>query len=721
MKRRMGILLILCMLIASCLPAHAAGTYQVSIAPNGLLLAPGQTKSLSVSISPVNLMNHTVIWTSSNEYIATVTSGGKVTGHAAGRAVITATIDSGDRAQIIAEVTGNPVTEVTIIDSDIELLLGESVDMNYSINSDASDQRVKWMSDDTNVATVDGNGRVTAVGYGTAILTLTAVNGMTANATIYVPSEVNSIMLDPPDAMLSIGDTLQLDAYVFPGNARDRSLTWSSSDENVVQVNQSGFVTAIGNGACTIRATAVNGVYAQAEIAVKKIPKTLRLTENAVALSREVRTHQLEAVITPDSAADCALAWSSSDESVVNVRDGRLTAAGYGRAVVTVVSENGLSDQCQVYVGEPPESIQLSQEKYVLEKNGSGVQAEILFTPEDAYEGGIQWKIGDEHICTVDESGLLTPVAYGLTTVTATTASGLTAQAEVRVTGDIEKIAFERNSYLLLAHNSYTAEIVSVPEDVKPAELYYSSSNPDVCAIIDGVLYARRPGTAIISAKTADGKLTCEAGVTVDKNPSIATKYICLTFDNGPTENTPRILDVLRAYDADSTFFLLGASVSQRPETAELFKDTDHEIGNHTYNNTSLNHMSLEDIATHIQYTDMLIQNAAGRKPTVLRAPDANLSVKLFTSFLDTRRFVGWSADVGDMLSGRTAEDIFESAYAARYDTAILVFHDAAAETAKALELLLPALILDGYDFVTVSELIEITGSTNQVFTTSHD
>ena len=102
----------------------------------------------------------------------------------------------------------------------------------------------------------------------------------------------------------------------------------------------------------------------------------------------------------------------------------------------------------------------------------------------------------------------------------------------------------------------------------------------------------------------------------------------------------------------------------------------------------------------------------------MLRAPDANLPVKLFTTFLDTRRFVGWSVDAGDARRDATADAICETVLRECFDTAILVFHDSGSETAAALRRIIPALAEQGYQFVTVSELIDITGNTNAVFTT---
>lgn len=129
------------------------------------------------------------------------------------------------------------------------------------IPSNATKKAVTWSSSNTSVATVDGNGKVTAVGKGTAIITATATDGsgVSASCTYTVVKLVNSISLNKTSSTLLKGKTEQLTATVLPTDASNRSVTWSSSNTSVVKVSSTGLVTYVGKGTATVTATAKDG------------------------------------------------------------------------------------------------------------------------------------------------------------------------------------------------------------------------------------------------------------------------------------------------------------------------------------------------------------------------------------------------------------------------------------------------------------------------------
>ena len=719
-KKITGLLLTLIMLFSAHPCASKADGYTLTLSKHGTVnMDPGDSVTVSVSVTPVNLMEHTVYWTSKNEYVASVSSKGKITAKAAGRTTITATIETGDSASLTVVVSGNAVKSLVIPDSDIELEIGATAQLTCTMNEDADDKRVKWFSDDETVAIVSSSGLVKAIGGGTAVITVMAVNGTTASASVYVPSEVQSVLLDPAELVVGPGHTGTLDAYVFPGNARYRALKWESSDESVATVDENGVVTGVSVGVCTVKATAPNGVCASSEITVSKIPASITLSDSRIVLSREKHAWLLRPIIEPLSAADCDIRWESDDESVAVVHNGYVAATGLGYATITASVPGGLTAACDVYVGNPPTSVAFSQENYSLSVKSEPFQLTLLFEPSGTYANVLSWKAENTKIAFVDSNGLVTPRKAGTTVVTAECEGGLTARTEITVCEEARFIAIANGSPSMIALSSMELYAVSQTGARVTTPLIWTSDAPEICAVSPtGTLYAREAGSAAITVRNEDGSLSAHCSVTVYPNENAQRRHIALTFDNGPDEHTADILDALSRYGVRATFFLLGANVEKMPKIASLLADTPHEIGNHTYRNASLNTLKLADITTSIEKTDSLIQLTTGRTPTVLRAPDASLSTRLFTSFLDTRRFIGWSADTGDSQKSATAAEIVENALINSFDTAILVFHDAGNETAEALETLIPELILRGYDFVTVSELIDITGDTNGLFTT---
>ena len=718
-KKTTGLFLTLIILLSVLPFACKADGYTLTLSKRGTVnMNPGDSITVSVSVTPVNLMEHTVLWTSKNEYVASVSSKGKITAKAAGRTTITATIETGDSASLTVIVNGNAVKSLVIPDSDIELEIGASAQLTYTMNEDADDKRVKWFSDDETVATVSSSGVVKAIGGGTAVITVMAVNGTTASASVYVPSEVQSVMLDPAELVVAPGHSAALDAYVFPGNARHRDLVWESSDESVAFVDENGIVTGVSVGSCTVKATSSNGISAASNVIVSKIPTSISLSDSLVVLSREKRAWLLKPIIEPLSASDCEITWESDDESVAVVHNGYIAATGLGYATITATVPGGLSASCDIYVGNPPSSAFFTQDSYSLSLKSEPLALELQFEPSGTYANVISWKTGDNKIVYVDSNGVITPRKAGTTVITAECEGGLIAKAEITISEEARFITIANGSPSMIARSSMELTVVSQTGARVLTPLNWSSDAPEVCAVTNGTLYAHEAGSATVTARNEDGSLSASCFVTVYPNENAEIRHIALTFDNGPDEYTPDILDALSRYGVRATFFLLGANIEKMPKTASLLADTEHEIGNHTYRNASLNTLTLADITKSIEKTDSLAQLTTGRTPTVLRAPDASLSARLFTSFLDTRRFVGWSADTGDSQKTATAAEIVENALTNSFDTAILVFHDAGSETAEALNQLIPELILRGYDFVTVSELIEITGDTNGLFTT---
>ncbi|MBR3929515.1 MAG: Ig-like domain-containing protein [Clostridia bacterium] len=719
MKRILTYVVLAVFMLAPLSFCAAAEGYTITLTPRkNVTLKPGATQQVSVSITPVNLAEHTILWTSENEYIASVSQKGVITAHAAGSTTVRAMIESGDFASLTVNVTGNPVKTLSIKETNVELTLGSTYQMEAEINATADDKRVKWFTDDDSIVTIDQNGKVTAVGYGTALITVLSVNGMTAQATVYVPSEVSNILIDPQTLMISPGDSRALDAYVFPGNARNRDLTWESSSDKIARVNQEGVVTAVKEGACQVRAMTENGVYALCEIIVTKVPSTLRFEEDALYLTRQNRKATLSPIITPENAKDALLSWESSDENVALVENGRIIAVGFGSAEITCTSENGLTAACAVHVSEEVTDAAFDSEIYRIYLGSDPFTPEIVFLPEGAADRIVAYSSSNERIASISEDGVVTPGELGKAVLSAQTAGGIRFETEIFIVEDTREINFPLDNYILTEHTTLDLTVVAQSESAVVPKLKWQSSIPSVCAVIDGTLYAQSEGATVITASTEDGALRCMCTVTVIDNPTVQTKTVALTFDNGPDQYTQEILDALDAFGVKATFFLLGKNVQANPKLAALFKNTDHEIGNHTYANDSLNTSSVADISKSLARTDAAIMKAVGREATVLRAPDANLSARLFATFLDARPFIGWSKIIPDMLSDATIQSVREATLAAAYDTSILVLHESSKATSEALYELLQDMILGGYRFVTVSELRELTGDTSAVFTT---
>lgn len=241
----------------------------VSLNKKSLNLKIGQTDSLSAKVSPSNADNKDVTWSSNNTSVVTVDANGSVAAIGAGTATITCTAKdgSGKSATCSVKVIDGKVkvSSISLNQRNLNLVIGKTSTIVARISpSKATNKEVTWTSSDENVATVDKNGTVTAVGVGTAKITCTATDGSgkTATATVKVTDgkiKVKSLTLNKTSLSLTAGSTSTLIARISPSNATDKEVTWTSSDESIATVDENGKVTAVSAGTVTITCRANDG------------------------------------------------------------------------------------------------------------------------------------------------------------------------------------------------------------------------------------------------------------------------------------------------------------------------------------------------------------------------------------------------------------------------------------------------------------------------------
>jgi uncharacterized protein YjdB len=319
----------------------------------------GQTITLTPTITPVDAVT-TLTWTSDDETIATVSSEGVVTGVKAGQTFINVTTDNGKPAYCKLTVT-EPIVKVTNIEFDMSTMTleeGKSQILSVTVKPDnATDKTVTWSSDNTNIATVDSEGKVTAVTAGKATITCTANDGSGVKATceVTVTSVVKSIEL-PATMTVAAGQTVTLTPTLTPADAVT-TLTWSSDDETIATVNSEGVVTGVKKGQTFINVETDNGKTAYCKLTVVPgEPVSITLPKSTTLHVGETVT--LTPTITPEDA-ETTLTWKSDDETIVRVNtDGMLTGVAEGLALVTVTTSNGLtSNACKVKVEPDPSGI----------------------------------------------------------------------------------------------------------------------------------------------------------------------------------------------------------------------------------------------------------------------------------------------------------------------------------------------------------------------------
>ena len=267
-----------------------------------------------------------------------------------------------------------PVKSVTLNKTSLEMIAGSAETGTATLMATvapeyASDKTVFWLTSNEKVATVDDNGKVTAVGSGEAKITATA-GGKYASCTVKVTVLVAGITLDKTELDMTIDDEpVTLVAKVIPEGATDKTVIWSSSNDRVATVDANGKVTAVGNGEATITAKAGDKT---ATCTVKVTVFATGITLDKTNLTMEVvdAPVKLTAKVTPDGAIDGAVTWSSDKTDVATVdANGNVTAVGNGEAKITAKASD-YSATCTVKVTNTVTLSKLDRTPKFTVKNG---------------------------------------------------------------------------------------------------------------------------------------------------------------------------------------------------------------------------------------------------------------------------------------------------------------------------------------------------------------
>lgn len=188
-------------------------------------------------------------------------------------------------------------------------------------------------------------------------------------------------------------------------------------------------------------------------------------------------------------------------------------------------------------------------------------------------------------------------------------------------------------------------------------------------------------------------------------------KIVALTFDDGPnTTITPRVIDKLKKYKVVGSFFVVGANITD--ESQQMMKDAcaiGCEIGNHSLNHDNLTEMTAEDISNDIESTSQRIHDVTGNNPCFFRPPYIAVNDIMFEN-TDLPFIAGIGAN--DWEPSVSAEERARLILDQVKDGDIILLHDMENNyaTVEALDTIIPALLEQGYGFVTVSELFEAKG-----------
>ena len=488
----------------------------VSFNKNVVTLDVGKTDTLNSTVLPRTTSDKSLIWTSDNEKVATV-SNGVITAIAGGTATITATTITGNTATCKVTVIEKVINVSSIkINSDKKAVYtGSTLGLSITISpSDAKDKTITWTSSDNNIATVSNDGIVTGINPGIVTITAKSNNGKESVIKISVldsGNEISSIKINTSGTSLKVGDSLTLIATIYPSYSQDKSVTWTSSDSSIVSVSNNGVITANKLGTAVITATSSNGKTATSKINVvsKSVEVTsIRLSKTKVETTVGEKV-SLDAIITPNNATNQKLTWTSSDNSIATVSYGTVTALKKGTVTITATSSNGKSAICTIVVGErqiPVTKISLSK-SFTTIYIGQTEKITSTLTPSDASDKTVTWYSANPQIATVSNDGTITGISQGTVEILAKSSNGKEASMKVRVESGITSISLNKTNTSLVLGNKEQLVATILPSNAPDKSVVWLSSDDSVVSVSkNGLITAKKVGTATITAKSVDGK-----------------------------------------------------------------------------------------------------------------------------------------------------------------------------------------------------------------------
>ena len=210
---------------------------------------------------------------------------------------------------------------------------------------------------------------------------------------------------------------------------------------------------------------------------------------------------------------------------------------------------------------------------------------------------------------------------------------------------------------------------------------------------------------AAVAALAIGGHGTAEpAAAIVNENGPV----IALTFDDGPYPKvTGHILDVLEKNGVCATFFVLGSRIEGHEDMLTRMDELGCEIGNHSFSHADLTRLSKADCQRELSDTDAEIRRVPGHEASVVRPPYGYYNKTVMSAA--GRPLILWTVDTNDW-RGKAPGEIADYVIQQAKEGSVILMHDQQTQTADAMEMIIPTLIEEGFRFVTVSELIRLTG-----------
>lgn len=384
----------------------------------------GESFTLTATVAPEDTTDKTVVWSTSDEKVATVNNG-VVTAVGKGTAKIKATTTNGLEATCKLTVKV-PSTSISLKKTKATVYKGKTVKLKAVMAPKDTSDKITWTSSNNKVAKVV-NGVVKGIKKGTATITATTTSGKKASCKITVKAvSTKSVKLNKEKISIVKGQKAKLKAIINPKKSTDK-VTWKSSNKKVATV-KNGVIKGLKSGKAVITVK-VGKKKATCTVVVKEVKaKSIKLNKSSIK-TFVGKTITLKAKVKPKNTTD-TITWTSSNDKVATVKEGVVTAVAKGKAVIEAKVGKKVV-KCKVTVKTPADSITLA-ENSIKVKVGSKTKLKATIAPANSKEK-ITWKSSNKKVASVTANGVVKGIKKGTAKITAKTESGKKTTCTVTV------------------------------------------------------------------------------------------------------------------------------------------------------------------------------------------------------------------------------------------------------------------------------------------------
>lgn len=444
--------------------------------------------------------------------VVSVAADGTVTALKTGTVELIATATDGREAKCTVTVIAAP-TALTMTPAALTIGVGMENELTIAADADIDLSKAVWTVDNTDVVTLENN-TIKAIAAGTATVTVTLYNDVSASCTVTVKAAPAQLKLNATAHTLFVGETHQLTASADK-NAFLGSVTYTSSDTSILTVDAQGKVKTLKAGTASVTVKAYNGVTAVCTYTVKVTASKVTVKSSASVFAVGMYS-RMTATTDTGTGLDNAV-WEVSDTSIATLNEEKhLIGLKAGKVTVTVTLENGIKGSCTVTIQAAPTSISLNKTSLTLDIDGR----ERLYATVNsgAYSGLITFSSNKETVARVANDGTVIAVGAGTCKITARTFNGKTATCTVNVYTEPESIEFGYSSYSQTQGSWFYVTLYD-QNDNKYLGATFTSSDTSVATVLsDGLVHVKKMGTATITARTPGG-LSASCRINVSRIP----------------------------------------------------------------------------------------------------------------------------------------------------------------------------------------------------------